>query len=480
MFSPKYSHPEPNRQICFVRKFRRNKTTLPVSIDAAEKIWGKNVNFPTYSSLSQRISAFIMSFRRDLLYDTHTFFRIRVSPRSLIREIKEAVMGSFNTIEEIVADLKAGRMVIIMDDEDRENEGDLMMAASHVTAQDINFMARYGRGLICLTLTRQRCQQLNLAPMVMNNTGKHTTNFTVSIEAAEGVTTGISAHDRAVTIQAAVAPHAKPSDIHQPGHIFPLMAVPGGVLARAGHTEAGCDLARMAGLEPAAVIVEILNEDGTMARRDDLVHFAREHQLKMGTVADLIDYRIRNEQSIERIGQSEFTTEFGHFQLIIYQDNIDMALHLALVKGQPDPSQAVLVRVHMENTLSDLLSGPRPEGGLPLRNAMYYMSNQESGVIVVLRKANKDEDLLRALGDLNHLASIPAHTKEGADDKMRTYGIGAQILKDLGIHKMRVLGLPKKMNALSGFGLEVVDYLTPTVGEEKFTPYTLVPANKKE
>ena len=374
-------------------------------------------------------------------------------------------MSSFSSIEEIVDDLRQGRMVIIMDDEDRENEGDLMMAATKVRAEDINFMARYGRGLICLTLTRERCRQLNLAPMVVDNHSKHTTNFTVSIEAAEGVTTGISAQDRAVTIQAAVAADARPADIVQPGHIFPLMAVPGGVLARAGHTEAGCDLTRMAGLEPAAVIVEILNEDGTMARRDDLIKFADEHGIRLGTVADLIDYRNRNERNIERIGHCEFPTDFGSFQLIMYQDNIDMAIHLALVKGQINPDEPVTVRVHMENSLNDLLSGTLPEGSLPLRSAMHYFSHLENGVIVVLRKANKDEDLLRALGDINHATASPPPASQ-ANSKMRTFGIGAQILKDLGISQMRVLGAPRKMKALSGFGLEVIEYLTPASGDD--------------
>lgn len=376
-------------------------------------------------------------------------------------------MGSFSSVEEIISDLKEGKMVIIMDDEDRENEGDLMMAATKVSAEDVNFMARYGRGLVCLTLTRERCHQLNLTPMVTANNSKYSTNFTVSIEATEGVTTGISAQDRAVTIQAAVAPDAKATDIVQPGHIFPLTAVPGGVLARAGHTEAGCDLTRLAGLEPAAVIVEVLNEDGTMARRDDLMKFAAEHNLRIGTVADLIDYRIRNEQSIERIGQSEFPTEFGTFQLIIYQDNIDQAIHLALVKGKINSDDPITVRVHMENALNDLLCGLHPEGGLPLRNAMTYFTGIENGVIVILRKANKDEDFLKALGDFNR-SPVSSSAAEHGKGKMRTFGIGAQILKDLGVKKMRIIGAPRKMKAVSGFGLEVVDYLTPTPGDEQF------------
>lgn len=388
-------------------------------------------------------------------------------------------MTTFNTIDEIIADFKDGKMVIIMDDEDRENEGDLVMAAEKVSPEAINFMARYGRGLICLTLTRDRCHQLNLAPMVSDNTSKHSTNFTVSIEAAEGVTTGISAHDRARTVQAAVAPNAVPADIVQPGHIFPLTAVPGGVLARAGHTEAGCDLGRLAGLEPAAVIVEILNEDGTMARRDDLMVFAREHDLKIGTVADLIDYRIKNEHSIERVGQCEYPTEFGTFQLIIYQDNIDNAIHLALTKGDLKNND-LIVRVHMENSLSDLLGGTRPGSGLPLRNAMSYMAGIDNGVIIILRKANKDEDLLRMLGDICQPCEDAADKKVNDESKMRTFGLGAQILKDLGINRMKVLGAPKKMNALSGFGLEITEYIQPVVGDERFTPVTLIPKTLEE
>ncbi|MDN5869864.1 MAG: 3,4-dihydroxy-2-butanone-4-phosphate synthase, partial [Nitrococcus sp.] len=262
----------------------------------------------------------------------------------------------FNSIDEILTDLRRGRMAIIVDEEDREDEGDLVMAASMVRPEDINFMARYGRGLICLTLTRERCAQLRLPLMVNETESRQSTNFTLSIEAASGVTTGISAADRARTIQAAVAPMARPEELVQPGHIFPLMAQPGGVLTRAGHTEAGCDLARLAGFEPAAAIVEILNEDGTMARRSDLMRFAREHGLKIGTVADLIAYRIRNERTVKRVAECELPTEYGTFRLYAYQDTVDGALHFALVHSMVQPEHPTLVRVHIQNTLSDVFA----------------------------------------------------------------------------------------------------------------------------
>ncbi len=267
----------------------------------------------------------------------------------------DSAWSPLNTTDEIVAAIRAGEMVVILDDEERENEGDLVMAATKVRAEDVNFMAKYGRGLICLTLTRARCEQLRLPLMVSNTDVRQTTNFTISIEAAEGVTTGISAHDRARTIQAAVAPKAEPRDLRQPGHIFPLMAQPGGVLTRAGHTEAGCDLARLAGLEPAAVIVEILNDDGAMARRDDLVKFARRHGLKIGTIADLIEYRLRTEESVEIVGEANVETEFGAFRLVCFEDHVNRAVHLALARGKLDAKTPTLVRVHRQDTLSDVL-----------------------------------------------------------------------------------------------------------------------------
>jgi 3,4-dihydroxy 2-butanone 4-phosphate synthase/GTP cyclohydrolase II len=367
-----------------------------------------------------------------------------------------------NTTEEIIDDIRQGKMVVIMDDEDRENEGDLVMAASHVRPEDVNFMARYGRGLICLTLTRERCQQLRLPLMVNENRTPHSTNFTVSIEAASGVTTGISAADRARTIQAAVASGARPDDLVQPGHVFPLMAHPGGVLNRAGHTEAGCDLARLAGLEPAAVIVEILNEDGSMARRPDLERFAAAHGLKIGTITDLIQYRIQNEKTVERICECDFPTEFGPFRLIAYQDQVDCRLHLALVLGRVSGDRPVLVRVHGRNLLSDLFSATREGGSLSLRQAMRRIAEEGSGVLVVIRREEDDKSLVERIHQYqmeDHGVELPP--REERTDDWRTTGTGAQILADLGVRQLRVLGSsPKKYLGLSGYGLEVVEFVS--------------------
>ncbi|BBL70671.1 bifunctional 3,4-dihydroxy-2-butanone-4-phosphate synthase/GTP cyclohydrolase II [Methylogaea oryzae] len=364
-----------------------------------------------------------------------------------------------NTIDEIIEDIRQGKMVVIMDDEDRENEGDLVMAASHTRPEDINFMARYGRGLICLTLTRERCQQLRLPLMVNDNRTPHSTNFTVSIEAATGVTTGISAADRARTIQCAVASGAKPEDLVQPGHIFPLMAQPGGVLTRAGHTEAGCDLARLAGLEPASVIVEILNEDGNMARRPDLERFAQEHNLKIGTIADLIHYRIQNEKTLERISTCDFPTEYGHFRLHAYQDGIDNKLHLALTMGEVGDGEPVLVRVHGRILLCDLFGARRHGAGLPLRTAMQCIAKEGRGVLVVIRNEEDTKSLVERI----HQYEMEDHgvgiAREEPSNDWRTTGAGAQILADLGVRKLRVLGAPKKYPGLSGFDLEVVEYV---------------------
>lgn len=365
---------------------------------------------------------------------------------------------TLNTIEEILADLRQGKMVIIMDDEDRENEGDLLMAASMVRPEDINFMARYGRGLICLTLTRERCQQLRLPLMVQDNATPFTTNFTVSIEAAQGVTTGISAYDRAHTVRTAVQPDARSEDLVQPGHIFPLMAQPGGVLTRAGHTEAGCDLTRLAGLEPAAVIVEILNEDGTMARRSDLEQFAAQHEVKIGTIANLIHYRMQNEKTVERVADAQMQTEFGLFRVLTYQDVVGRQVHFALVKGEIHPDEPVMVRVHVQHLLSDLLTLKLPDSGWPMRDALQRVASQPSGVLVFLSRPEESATLIRRMRGYQF---GPAETTPTADQsaELRTYGIGAQILLDIGVHKMRVLGARKRLSGLSGFNLEVVEYL---------------------
>ena len=360
-----------------------------------------------------------------------------------------------NSIDEILADIRAGKMVIIMDDEDRENEGDLIMAAEAVRAEDVNFMARYARGLICLTLTRARCEQLRLPLMVSQTNMNHGTNFTVSIEAAEGVTTGISAHDRAQTIRAAVKRDAKPEDLRQPGHIFPLMAQAGGVLTRAGHTEAGCDLARLAGMEPAAAIVEILNEDGTMARRPDLEKFAALHNLKIGTIADLIRYRLEKERSVERIAEQEIQTEFGNFQMICYEDHVNRTVHIALVRGEL-ASGVPLVRVHVKDTLRDAVGIQNERLGWPLRSAMARIAKDGHGVVIILRPEETARDLMDAVQALDSGEAPVHHPGPGV---LRTYGIGAQILRDLGISRMRVLSAPKQMHGLSGFGLEVVEYV---------------------
>ena len=366
-----------------------------------------------------------------------------------------------NSTKEIVDELRQGRMVIIMDDEDRENEGDLVMAASLVKPEDINFMARYGRGLICLTLSRGRCQQLRLPLMVNENKTAHSTNFTVSIEAAEGVTTGISAADRARTILAAVAVDAQPEDLIQPGHIFPLMAQPGGVLNRAGHTEAGCDLTRLAGVESAAVIVEILNEDGSMARRPDLEKFAEQHQLKIGTITDLINYRIQNEQTVERLSECSFPTEYGDFRLHAYQDKVDDKLHLALTMGKVSGLEPVLVRVHARNLLCDLFGSRRSDCGFPLRQSMERIAEEGRGVLVVIRQEEDNKSLVERV----HRYQMEDHGVELADCENRiaderTTGAGAQILADLGVHKMRVLGERRKYRGISGYDLEIVEYVS--------------------
>jgi len=366
--------------------------------------------------------------------------------------------NQLNTIPELLEDIRAGRMVVLMDDEDRENEGDLVMAASKVRPEDINFMARFGRGLICLPLTRERCHQLRLPLMVNENQARYATNFTVSIEAAEGITTGISAYDRAHTVRTAVKPDAGPEDLSQPGHVFPLMAQPGGVLARAGHTEASVDLALLAGLEPAAVLVEILNEDGSMARRPELERFARDHDLKIGTIAALIHYRMQTEKTIEHVSAHDVQTDFGPFRLHAFRDTIEGRLHLALLRGEVDPTSPFLVRVHVQNPLSDVLSIHRSDFGLPLRTALSEIDAEGSGLLLVLGGHKDDAALLRQIQQQPEPA-MAANGDNRRSRELRTYGIGAQIIADLGVRKMRVLSAPWKLTGLAGFDLEVVEYI---------------------
>ena len=369
-----------------------------------------------------------------------------------------AIDNTFADIEDIIADMKAGKMVIMVDDENRENEGDLIMAASKVRAEDVNYMATHGRGLVCLTLSRERCKKLRLPLMVSDTDQHHATNFTISIEAAEGITTGISAHDRAHTIQAAVAPDAKPEHLSQPGHIFPVMAQPGGVLTRAGHTEAGCDLARLAGLEPAAAIVEILKADGSMARRPDLEKFAKEHGIKIGTIADLIRYRLETEANIERIAENVIQTAHGEFTMYSYDDHVNRAVHVALVKGDLSTVDTPLVRVHLQDTLGDVIGVQSESLGWPLSNAIKRISEEEVGVIVLLRDQESSRQFMDSVETLDQHRDELDERRAG-DEVLRTYGVGAQILRDLGLSKIRVLSAPKHMYAISGFDLEITEYV---------------------
>jgi 3,4-dihydroxy 2-butanone 4-phosphate synthase/GTP cyclohydrolase II len=360
-----------------------------------------------------------------------------------------------SSIQAIIADIRAGKMVILVDEESRENEGDLVLGADFVTPEAINFMATHGRGLICLTLTEERCRQLNLPLMVAANRSPLGTNFTVSIEAASGVTTGISAHDRARTVQVAVNPRATPEDIVQPGHIFPLMAQTGGVLMRAGHTEAGCDLATLAGLTPAAVICEILNEDGSMARLPDLVEFAVRHQLKIGAITDLIHYRSRTESLVQRVAERPIQTAYGEFRLIAYVDKTANATHLALVKGIIEPDIETLVRVHEPLSVIDLLDVDDDTHSWSVNDTLQLIGSAENGIIVLLHPAESGPQLLDRVTPVKTGPRPPARTD------LRDYGIGAQILKDLNVGKMRLLAIPRKMPSMAGFGLEVTGYLEP-------------------
>jgi len=357
-------------------------------------------------------------------------------------------------ITDIIADIKAGKMAVLVDEADRENEGDLLIAAEFVTPEVVNFMARYGRGLICLTLTAAKCRQLNLPQMVVNNRSPLGTSFTISIEAAEGVTTGISAADRARTVQVAIRPDAGPSDLVQPGHIFPLMAQEGGVLVRAGHTEAGCDLARLAGLAPAAVICEVLKDSGEMARLPDLIEFAAQHKLRIGTIADLIEHRGRTESLVMRVAERDIETVHGRFRLHVYSDRVGEGTHLALMKGAPGPAREVLVRVHEPLSVIDLLDVRNASHSWNFNDALAAVSRAECGVIVLLHGQETASELLEHARARNGAAPAPAVA-------LRNYGIGAQILKDLGVRKMRVMAQPRRMPSMAGFGLEITGYLQP-------------------
>ncbi len=363
---------------------------------------------------------------------------------------------SISTVPEILAEIAAGRMVVLVDEEDRENEGDLVMAAQFATPESINFMAKHGRGLICLTLTEERCRQLDLPLMVSHNRSQLGTNFTLTIEAAEGVTTGISAADRAHTVQVAVRRDARPADIVQPGHIFPLMAQKGGVLVRAGHTEAGCDLAQMAGLEPAAVICEVLKDDGEMARLPDLVPFAREHGIRIGTIADLIHYRSRTESLVTRAHERTIQTAHGEFRAVAYSDKTTRETHIALIRGSLSGDEPVLVRVHEPLSVIDALDAGSTTHSWNLHHALAHIARAGCGVVVLLHRTETGEDVLARL-QATHDTPAPGRRKMD----LRTYGIGAQILRDLGVKHMRLLAHPRRMPSMAGFDLDVAGYVLP-------------------
>ena len=364
-----------------------------------------------------------------------------------------------NTPEELIHDIRLGRMVVLMDDEDRENEGDLVMAAECVRPEDINFMATHARGLICMPMSRTRCEHLQIPLMVERNNCGFGTKFTVSIEAAKGVTTGISAADRALTVRAAAAKNAQPEDIVQPGHIFPLVAEPGGVLTRAGHTEAACDLARLAGFDSSGVICEIMKDDGTMARRPDLEEFAEKHDLKIGTIADLIHYRVMNEKTVARESQTTINTDYGEFDLTVFRDNLSGFVHLALTKGDITPGTPSLVRVHVGSSVRDLLQAQAPDReSWNMARSLQAIADQ-GGVVVLLANSESTEDILDGLQIAQ--GEMPPPRGEGKDDSYLTVGLGSQILRSLGCGKIRLMGAPIKYNALSGFDLEVVEYVAP-------------------
>jgi 3,4-dihydroxy 2-butanone 4-phosphate synthase/GTP cyclohydrolase II len=364
--------------------------------------------------------------------------------------------AAISPITEIIAQIRAGRIVVLVDDEDRENEGDLVFAAEFVSADKINFLAKHGRGLICMPITEQHAARLGLRPMVEQNRSRHGTNFTVSIEAAEGIATGISAHDRALTIKVAAAPDARPEEIVQPGHVFPLIAQPGGVLVRAGHTEACCDLARLAGLTPAAVLCEIMRDDGGMARLPDLMQFAAEHQLKIGTIADLIEYRSRHESLVQRTLERDIETAWGAFRLIAYRDLALGSIHLALVLGSPVKDEETLVRVHEPLSLIDLLDAGAGTHSWGVGEALAAIREAGKGAVVLLNCTQSNEALQARLGE--------ERPRPGRSADLRVYGIGAQILRDLGIGRMRLMAAPRKMPSMAGFGLEVTGYAQREAG----------------
>jgi 3,4-dihydroxy 2-butanone 4-phosphate synthase / GTP cyclohydrolase II len=371
--------------------------------------------------------------------------------------VPQSSSPAISPIEDIVADMRAGRMVILVDEEDRENEGDLVIAAEHVTPEAINFMVKNARGLVCLTITESRSKQLGLTQMARDNKSPYNTAFTISIEAAEGVTTGISAHDRARTIQVAVAREATPDDIVQPGHIFPITAKAGGVLVRAGHTEASCDLAQMAGLEPSSVICEILKDDGSMARLPDLVEFAREHGLKIGTIADLIHFRSHHETLVERSFSKPVSSVYGEFTLFAYTDRTSNEVHLALTKGEIQADKETLVRVHEPLSVVDFLDSTAGRHNFSLDQALKTLAKAQSGVIVLLHRPETGKDILSIL-------KAPTDEQRPATKwDPRIYGIGAQILRDLGVRKMKLLASPRRMPSMTGFDLEVTGYIaTPS------------------
>jgi 3,4-dihydroxy 2-butanone 4-phosphate synthase/GTP cyclohydrolase II len=370
----------------------------------------------------------------------------------------------FNSVEEAVEEIRQGRMVIVVDDEDRENEGDLTAAAAKVTPETINFMAKYGRGLICLAMTGERLDQLQIPMMVGENTSRFGTAFTVSIEARHGVTTGISAADRAKTILTAIDPKTVPSDLARPGHVFPLRARPGGVLMRAGQTEASVDLARMAGLYPAGVICEVMNEDGTMARVPELMKVARQHGIKIVTVADIIAYRLKNETFVKRVAEAAFPTEFGDFDLIAFENLLDQENHIALVKGKIDSETPVIVRVHSQSTMADVFHSLRSGGRNELAAALKAIQDAGKGVLVYLRQEEKGKSLVDEIKSyaIQEAGANPVEDdiSSGSSTDLRIYGIGAQILRALGVKRIRLLtNHPKKIIGLQGYGITVVEQI---------------------